>query len=93
MSERLWRHFQNICPWSRLGGLNFHQNPAFLEEEEKEEEEEEEEEEQEQEQTGEEGIVEEEGKEQEQEQEEFTNNFYGDAEVQIGRGSGRSSRR
>jgi hypothetical protein len=69
--------------------LNFHQNAAFLEEEEKEEQE------QEQEQTGEERIVEEEGEEQEQEQEqeEFTNNFYGDAEVQIGRGSGRSSRR
>jgi len=87
MSERLLRHLQNICPWSRLGGLNFHQNAAFLEEEEKEEQE------QEQEQTGEERIVEEEGEEQEQEQEEFTNNFYGDAEVQIGRGSGRSSRR
>ena len=86
MSERLLRHLQNICPWSRLGGLNFHQNAAFLEEEEKEEQE------QEQEQTGEERIVEEEGEEQEQEQEEFTNNFYGDAEVQIGRGSGRSSR-
>jgi len=89
MSERLLRHLQNICPWSRLGGLNFHQNAAFLEEEEKEEQEQE----QEQEQTGEERIVEEEGEEQEQEQEEFTNNFYGDAEVQIGRGSGRSSRR
>jgi len=87
MSERLLRHLQNMCPWSRLGGLNFHQNAAFLEEEEKEEQE------QEQEQTGEERIVEEEGEEQEQEQEEFTNNFYGDAEVQIGRGSGRSSRR